>query len=315
MTRSHVDLNTFPTWESFGQCVAGAFITRDSKVTVQHLARYKESCQDGGPHYHMSIKLSDPKRWLSVKNSVEKLHGTVLHFSDKHDNYHSAYRYICKTDKNVAHSIGYPNLTQIGSPRTKICVSMYCQKRKSARRSNEPNKTKERESEQQAGSSKRRRLSNLEVAEFMIRNNIRRSTVLYAVTNKRKAEGDKDLAEFVLSRSSKTLQELIQNTWELENTKANLEREDTKRMDIVTAASEGECEEGCGGQWLRAAIEVLTNNNVHPVVFADAMRTLLEKSRGMFRNIMVTGPTKLWKDILLHTPTESIQSIFKSCKQ
>ena len=116
---------------------------------------------------------------------------------------------------------------------------MYRQKRKSDRPSNEPNKTKERESEQQASSSKCRRLSNLEVAEFMIKNNIRRSTELYAVANERKAEGDKDLAEFVLSRSSKTLQELIQNTWELENPKANLEQEDTKRMGIITTVYEG----------------------------------------------------------------------------
>ena len=73
----------------------------------------------------------------------------------------------------------------------------------------------------------------------MIKNNIRKSTELYAVVNERKAEGDKDLAEFVLSRSSKTLQELIQNTWELENPKANLEQEDTKRMGIIITVSEG----------------------------------------------------------------------------
>ena len=150
VTCSQVDLNKFPTLESFGQCVAGAFITRDSKVTVQHWACCKKSHQNGGPHQHISIKLCGPNCWLSVKNSVKKSHGTVLHFSDKHNNYPSAYHYICRTNKNIAHSIGQLNLTQIGSPRTKKCVSTYCQKRKLARPSNKLNKTKERESEQQA---------------------------------------------------------------------------------------------------------------------------------------------------------------------
>ena len=91
-------------WSVCGRC--GRY-----KVAVQHWACFKDSHQDRGPHYHMTIKLSGPKRWLSVKNSVEKSHGTVLHFSDKHDNCRSVYRYICKTDKNFAHNIGHPNLT------------------------------------------------------------------------------------------------------------------------------------------------------------------------------------------------------------
>ena len=81
---------------------------------------------------------------------------------------------------------------------------MYRQKGKSTRPSSEPNKTKRKVNNRPVAAS--RRLSNLEVAEFMIKNNIRRSTELYAVAKERKAMGDKDLAEFILSCSSKTLQ-------------------------------------------------------------------------------------------------------------
>ena len=84
-------------------------------------------------------------------------------------------------------------------------------------------------------------------------------------------------------------------------------------MDIITTASEGECEEGCGGQRLRAAIEVLTNNNVHPIIFAEAMKTLFKKDGGNFRNIMVTGPVNCGKTFLFD-PLKSL-FIFKSCKQ
>ena len=143
----------------------------------------------------------------------------------------------------------------------------------------------------------------------MIKNKIRRSTELYAAANERKAEGDKDLAEFILSHSNKTLQELIQNTWELENATVNLEQEDTKSMDIITMASEGEHEEGCRDQWLRATIAVLTNNYMHPVVFADAVRTILEKGRGNIRNIMVTEPATCGKTFLF-TPLQSLLKTF-----
>ena len=137
ITCSQVNLSKFPTRESFGQCVSSAFISEKSEVTVQHWACCKELHKDGGSHYHMSIKLSGPKRWLAAKKSVQESHGAVLHFSKNHDNYYSAYRYLSKTDKNITHSKGHPNLEQIGSPRTKKCISAYREKRKLARASNE----------------------------------------------------------------------------------------------------------------------------------------------------------------------------------
>ena len=59
--------------------------------------------------------------------------------------------------------------------------------------------------------SKKRPLSNLDVYEFLIKY----TTELYALAKQRKMEGSKTLANYVLSRSSKKIDELLQNTWQI----------------------------------------------------------------------------------------------------
>ena len=49
------------------------------------------------------------------------------------------------------------------------------------------------------------------------------------------------------------------------------------------------CVVGCGGSWLKCALEDLRQNNVHPFVFAAAIRELLEKGDGKFRNILMVA--------------------------
>ena len=49
-------------------------------------------------------------------------------------------------------------------------------------------------------------------------------------------------------------------------------------------------------------------NNVHPFVFAAAIRELLEKGRGKFRNILIVGPSNCGKTFLL----TQINKIFKT---
>ena len=58
----------------------------------------------------------------------------------------------------------------------------------------------------------RNRLTQFEVREFLLKNNMHLDTELFYKANKRKEEGQTDLAAFVLSRSSKSLNDLIENT-------------------------------------------------------------------------------------------------------
>ena len=78
----------------------------------------------------MSLKLDGEKRWKQVKEKMMKNYGVVLHFSNAHDNYHSAYQYVTKQDTKVFLSPNHPNLSEIGSPRTKTCIRVYRESRK-----------------------------------------------------------------------------------------------------------------------------------------------------------------------------------------
>ena len=55
----------------------------------------------------------------------------MVNFSDNHDNYYSAYRYICKDDDSFHHSKHHPNLDDVASPRMIKLTRAYRQARKS----------------------------------------------------------------------------------------------------------------------------------------------------------------------------------------
>ena len=56
-----------------------------------------------------------------------------VHFSDSHSEYISAYRYVCKKDKDVYHCGEHPYLKEIASSKTSKCTIAYHQSRKRVR--------------------------------------------------------------------------------------------------------------------------------------------------------------------------------------
>jgi len=115
VTYAKADLTNFPTKESFAEAVVAEFNHGQSVVKVIHWACCQKSYQDGSKHYHLCLKLSEVKRWVSVKQRVTEKHEVVLNFSD-HDFNLSAYRYVCKQDEEVVHSQDHPNLSEARSP-------------------------------------------------------------------------------------------------------------------------------------------------------------------------------------------------------
>ena len=310
VTYSQANLTKFPSRESFAACVVSAFNSGTGKVQVDHWACCLEEHQSSGQHYHLCMKLSGPKRWKAVKEKICADHGIVLNFSDSHDSYYYAYKYVCKSDKNVLLSDTHPNLKEVGSPTTKSCVKAYRQSRKNIIKNNRsPSlKNKNNQGKTSKKSAKIRRLSNLEVSEFLLEHTIKRETELFAIANKQKREGKKDLANFVLSRSSKSLSDIIESTWKMSNAETDLDRENKSRMHIIKEFAEKICDEQCNGEWFKCAREVLKNNNIHAYVFANALYELLTLGRGKFRNIMIVGPANCAKTFLL----SPLQVIFKA---
>ena len=130
VTYSQADLNKFPSRESFGNMLCTEFNSGGGAVKVAHWAGCRENHADGGVHYHCSLKLTGVKKWLLLKRTIEQKHKVVLNFSDSHDHYISAYRYVCKEDQHVAHSPGHPDLSEVGSPRTKTSIAAFRRKRR-----------------------------------------------------------------------------------------------------------------------------------------------------------------------------------------
>ena len=62
-----------------------------------------------------------------MKEEIMESHNVVLIFLDRHENYHSAYKCICKSDTQVCHSKHHPNLKDVGSPVTKNPPRLYVQ--------------------------------------------------------------------------------------------------------------------------------------------------------------------------------------------
>jgi len=303
ITYSQANRTKFPTRESFGTEVAKAFDNGSGKAKTLYWACALEPHTDRGEHYHVSIKLSGAKRWLSVKNHLHQKHDVVVHFSDSHDNYYSAFKYISKSDKDVYQSLGHPNLQEIGSPKTKKCVSVYRTNKK-----NEQTLTQQNAEQNLPKTIKPKRLSNLDVSEFMVTQNIKNQTELFAIADEQKKEGKKDLANYVLSRSTKAINDLIENTWRMESASKRMRRSTISRMQVIKERKEEDCIDGCNGLWLECALEVLTQNKINPSYFSEALRELINKGRGKHRNIMIWGPANCAKTFLFRP----IQTLFET---
>ena len=68
----------------------------------------REEHQNHGFHYYQALKLTGFKKWLSVENKMVENQGVQVSFSSKHNFCLSTYRYVCKSDQNVAHSENHP---------------------------------------------------------------------------------------------------------------------------------------------------------------------------------------------------------------
>ena len=190
----------FPTRESFGRMLEREFNAGRSVGKVSHWACCRELHKDGGAHYHCSIKLTGLKKWWMVKEAIQEKHRIVVHFSDEHDYYISAYRYVVKEDPSVVYSEGHANLAEAKSPPTKKSIAANWRRRKN-----------QGDSSKGAGttSAKRRRLSRSNAASFIRENNIHPYTELMTAAETRRLEGLKDISEYIYSHSEKKYQRSI----------------------------------------------------------------------------------------------------------
>ena len=292
VTYSKANLLKFLSNRSFGEALADAF-SASGKVDVEYWACCTEAHADGeSKHYHCSVKLTGPKRWNPVKETMKKRHGIILNFKEDNENYYTAYRYVCKEkeDMNVYKSPGHPPLEDIGSPPTKKAMIAYRKKFASSHNDQGPSL-----SSRAKGSAGARRLSSYKLAKFIVNHNIENTNHLWVKAKKLEEVGKTDLANCLLGKTSKARDDVLASAWEMENPKAKVGRKSISRMQLIRQTGSNDCVDGCDGEWLKCATQVLRQSSIHPYVFAEALRDFLTKGRGIFRKILLLGPTNCGK--------------------
>ena len=128
------------------------------------------------------------------------------------------------------------------------------------------------------------------MAEIIIQKGVKDLTELQALAYGQKQEGKTDLAEFLISHAPGVVTDILNSAWEIETAQQKLAHSKKTRMELLQEGRSGECVEGCNGEWLTCAQEILQNNSVPSRRFENSVIELLTKGRGKYRNIMIVGP-------------------------
>ena len=251
ITYSQVDADLFPTRQSFANIVCEAFMS--CNVVILQWVCTKENHTQSGFHFHMTVKLKERHRWKRVRDYIAKEHGVLVNFSNRHDNYFSAWKYTTKEDLEFIQSEGHPDLTDIQPPQS-MRASEACRRGgKSAQKG-------------RAGKAKcqKRQLSVYEVSQIAVTKKFRSRLELLAFAQEQQKEGKTDLTQFIANRGSKAVDEAIRVGWELN---------DATAKSFTTPRS---CLPDCNKKWLEMARNILVRNNVEISEFVGAVRLLLE---------------------------------------
>ena len=112
------------------------------------------------------------------------------------------------------------------------------------------------------GKKRKKQLSSFELSEIIVTKGIKTRTQLLAYANKQKCEGKNNIAEFIVNRGPRVVSEVLITAWEMRNVQQKLERSQKTCVQILEEAAQGECIDGCNGQSLACACEMLQQNGI-----------------------------------------------------
>ena len=220
---------------------------------------------------------------------------TVLKFSDLHNTYYSAYRYVTKEDPPPCHSHNRPDLST--RPRTENAIA--ARKRKSGQSTMKGKKKNRRE----------RGLTVYEVSQVIEKKNITKRAELVCLAVEQKREGNTRLAESIANRGAKAVDEALSVGKEFREAEAKAIRAKKTRIEILQEAKGSTCVHQCEGEWLEAALELMRLNRIDVSAFCTAIYNALQNGRGKYQNIFVYGPANSGKTFIL-SPLKFIYHAF-----
>ena len=302
VTYSQLDHKIFSTRWSFGGAVVEAFGANN----VDYFAASKEAHENPGEyHYHVSVRLCRPMRWMRVKDYLNEKYHVVVNFSTSSAMYIGAYRYATKEDKSpiIKHVLKrHPNLEMVSHTYNRAIVanSTYCE--------NAAKKRMSAAEENPSNSEKRKRITKGDVAMFVVESSVKTELELINLATERRNLGDRALYDYLIAMRKQQREELVQDAWRFENANKIIEDENIDIMKTVDANCEKECI--CNGMWYRCAKEVLTKNNIEHSIFAEAVVECLTKGRQKHVNILLVGPASCAKTFLLKPVVDLFPNVF-----
>ncbi|KAK2562500.1 hypothetical protein P5673_014165 [Acropora cervicornis] len=217
----------------------------------------------------------------------------------------SAWKYVTKEDEEVLQSADHPHLWK---PPQKQRASEVRAAYGRLRYSQDQTEQSELGSSKQ---NKRKRMSPFEISQIIMENGITTRTELLAFADEQSGEGKTDIAEFVVNRGSQVVAEVPQKAWELKSAKENLERSRKSRLDILPAASAGDCICDCNGLWYCCAHQTLQRNGIEKPAITKAVKDLLDKGRSKYRNIFIVCSANCGKTFTLN-PLNKVFATFSN---
>lgn len=311
ITYSRADMDIFPERQLFAEACVAAL--EDGKCTVEKYACSLELHEDGEPHYHMAVKLSLPKRWKSARDILDKDYNAKVNFKQRQDGnfYNHAFRYVCKEDTEAL-KYGSAANELIGSPRTKKSVKALAEKGRRKRLAKERSVPSEEEAgPSSVNSSKRPRLSHLDVGKFAVANNVKTEKEFCSLASERDRDGNSDLSNYYMNNSKK-VQDMLDAAWKLHLAQPEGGNVSISRIERIQNCAGEPCTPGCDGRWISLALDTLRKNNLNQQTFTSALFELLEKGRGKHRNVMLVGPFDCGKSFLLKPLTKVFPNAFKN---
>lgn len=325
VTYSQADTDRFPMRESFAAAVITSF--RAPSASVLHWCCSREPHKASGVHYHLCLKLNKPQRWLPSKRYLKEQHKISVHFSSVHTNYFTAWKYVTKQDNDALYSPGHPDLSDSAGPSTmkahKAKVDRKMTKRKqekalhlndgegfsAAQACEEGDEACDEEINLSRERVRNKRITAFQVSEIVVNKNMKTRTDLLALAHEQKLVGKTNLAEFIVNRGRKVVNDVISTAWELEKAKEAKARLEKTRLELLHEAGEYGCMCEPEHKWYDCASRLLHNNRISSEQFANSVKELLEKGRGKYRNLMLTGPANCGKTFLLN-PLNCIYKVF-----
>ena len=205
ITYSQADERIVPDRLSFAEMVLESLSAFGHPVRPVCWCCCKERHMDGGFHYHMAIKFQIARRWLQMRNRLAEMHGIRVHFSSNHSNYFTAWQYVTKEDQLVIQSPGHPDFLDNAPPITGLA---------SAARHNPgvPATEQTTEAEPSAKKKRRARLTAYEVSQIVVSKGLKSRLELLAFANRQKTLGKTDLAQFIINRGERVVNQVIKVT-------------------------------------------------------------------------------------------------------